>query len=82
MFEPVHGSAPDIAGTGTANPAAMLRSLALLLEHAARRADLARAVEAAVDTALATSPTRDAGGDATTDEFGVAVLRSLEVAVG
>ena len=34
IFEPVHGSAPDIAGTGSANPAAMLRSLALLLEHA------------------------------------------------
>ena len=38
IFEPVHGSAPDIAGTGAANPAAMLRSLALLLEHALGRA--------------------------------------------
>ena len=41
IFEPVHGSAPDIAGTGKANPAAMLRSLALLLEHALGRTDLA-----------------------------------------
>jgi 3-isopropylmalate dehydrogenase len=81
IFEPVHGSAPDIAGTGTANPTAMLRSLALLLEHAAGRADLARSVEAAVDSALATRPTRDAGGDASTAQFGDAVLRSLEVAV-
>ena len=38
IFEPVHGSAPDIAGTGSANPAAMLRSLALLLGHALDRA--------------------------------------------
>jgi isocitrate/isopropylmalate dehydrogenase len=60
----------------------MLRSLALLLEHAAGRVDLARAVEAAVDAALATTPTRDVGGDATTAELGDAVLRSLEVAVG
>jgi 3-isopropylmalate dehydrogenase len=82
IFEPIHGSAPDIAGTGTANPTAMLRSLALLLEHAAGRVDLARAVEAAVDAALATTPTRDVGGDATTAELGDAVLRSLEVAVG
>src|SRR5439155_24438858 len=44
IFEPVHGSAPDIAGTGAANPAAMLRSLALLLEHTLDRADLATAV--------------------------------------
>jgi 3-isopropylmalate dehydrogenase len=80
IFEPIHGSAPDIAGTGTANPTAMLRSLALLLEHAAERPDLARVVEVAVDAALATSPTPDAGGTATTVEFGDAVLRALEVA--
>ncbi|MGZ4340442.1 MAG: 3-isopropylmalate dehydrogenase [Gaiellaceae bacterium] len=77
IFEPVHGSAPDIAGTGAANPAAMLRSLALLLEHALDRRDLARLVEAAVDEALAIHPTRDAGGRATTTEFGDAVLASL-----
>jgi 3-isopropylmalate dehydrogenase len=81
IFEPIHGSAPDIAGTGTANPTAMLRSLALLLEHAAGRPELARALEAAVDAALASSPTPDAGGEATTEELGDAVLRSLEVAV-
>ena len=81
IFEPVHGSAPDIAGTGTANPAAMLRSLALLLEHAAGRPDLARTVEDAVVEALAACPTRDAGGTATTEDFGDAVLRSLEVGV-
>ncbi len=82
IFEPVHGSAPDIAGTGAANPAAMLRSLALLLEHALDRRDLADAVAAAVDEVLATHPTPDAGGEATTSEFGDAVLASLELRVG
>ncbi len=77
IFEPVHGSTPDIAGTGTANPAAMLRSLALLLEHALGRPDLARAVAAAVDAALAAAPTRDLGGEATTAEFGDAVIAAL-----
>jgi 3-isopropylmalate dehydrogenase len=78
IFEPIHGSAPDIAGTGAANPTAMLRSLALLLEHALGRTDLARAVAAAVDDALRTRPTRDAGGSASTTEFGDAVLASLD----
>jgi 3-isopropylmalate dehydrogenase len=78
IFEPVHGSAPDIAGTGSANPAAMLRSLALLLEHGLRRPDLATLVAEAVDEALVSRPTRDAGGDATTTDFGDAVLASLD----
>ena len=77
IFEPVHGSAPDLAGTGAANPAAMLRSLALLLEHALRRGDLAAALVEAVDAALVSTPTPDLGGDATTDAFGDAVLASL-----
>jgi 3-isopropylmalate dehydrogenase len=79
IFEPVHGSAPDIAGTGAANPAAMLRSLALLLEHALERADLAAALGAAVDNALTTTPTPDLGGTATTSEFGDAVLEALSL---
>ena len=77
IFEPVHGSAPDIAGTGVANPAAMLRSLALLLEHSLDRRDLAEAVAAAVEETLTTHPTPDLGGDATTASFGDAVLASL-----
>jgi 3-isopropylmalate dehydrogenase len=77
IFEPVHGSAPDIAGLGIANPAAMLRSTALLLEHGLARPDEARALEAAVDRALAGSPTPDLGGRATTSELGDAVLRGL-----
>jgi 3-isopropylmalate dehydrogenase len=81
IFEPVHGSAPDIAGTGAANPAAMLRSLALLLEHALGRPDLAAAVVGAVDDALASHPTPDLGGTATTSEFGDAVVSALGVGV-
>jgi 3-isopropylmalate dehydrogenase len=81
IFEPVHGSAPDIAGTGSANPAAMLRSVALLLEHAWSRPELGSALDAAVDAALVSHPTRDLGGTATTTGFGDAVLASLDQAL-
>jgi 3-isopropylmalate dehydrogenase len=77
IFEPVHGSAPDIAGLGIANPAAMLRSTALMLEHGLARAAEARALEAAVESSLARAPTPDLGGTAMTAEFGAAVLRAL-----
>jgi 3-isopropylmalate dehydrogenase len=77
IFEPVHGSAPDIAGLGIANPAAMLRSTALMLEHGLGRPGEARALAVAVEVALAEAPTPDLGGAATTAEFGDAVLRAL-----
>jgi 3-isopropylmalate dehydrogenase len=77
IFEPVHGSAPDIAGSGAANPTAMLRSLALLLEHGLGESSLARSLEAAVELALATCPTSDLGGSASTAAFGTAVLVAL-----
>src|SRR5207247_8661026 len=57
IFEPVHGSAPDIAGRGTANPAAMLRSAALMLEHGLALPAEARRLSTAVDTALDPAPT-------------------------
>jgi 3-isopropylmalate dehydrogenase len=76
IFEPVHGSAPDIAGKGIANPAATLRSVALMLEHGLGRLEEARALDAAVDRALETTPTPDLGGSATTGEFADAVLAS------
>jgi 3-isopropylmalate dehydrogenase len=82
IFEPVHGSAPDIAGTGNANPAAMLRSLALLLEHGLGQPELAQAVRDAVTVALAATPTPDLGGAATTVEFGDAVRSFLGLEVG
>ena len=77
IFEPVHGSAPDIAGKGLANPAAMLRSAALMLAHGIGEPAVAAKLEAAVDTALAATPTPDLGGRATTSEFVEAVLGDL-----
>jgi 3-isopropylmalate dehydrogenase len=77
IFEPVHGSAPDIAGRGIANPTAMLRSTALMLEHAFDREAEARRLEAAVDVAMAEAPTADLGGSATTDDFTDTVLARL-----
>jgi 3-isopropylmalate dehydrogenase len=77
IFEPVHGSAPDIAGQGIANPAAMLKTVALMLEHGLGRPGEARRVERAVDAALREAPTPDQGGTATTSEFGDAVVRAL-----
>ena len=52
MFEPVHGSAPDIAGQGIADPTATILSMALLLDHLGRTEDAAR-IEAAVDADIA-----------------------------
>ena len=80
IFEPVHGSAPQIAGQGIANPAAMLRSVALLLSHGLGRFEEAAALEEAVDTALAEAPTPDLGGTSGTSDVGDAVLRALEAA--
>jgi len=77
LYEPVHGSAPDIAGRGVANPTAMLRSTALMLEHALGLRQEARRLEEAVDAALARAPTPDLGGSATTQEFTAAVVSAL-----
>ena len=77
IFEPVHGSAPDIAGRGIANPAAMLRSVALLLRHGPGETELADELERVVGEALASTPTPDLGGSATTVEFTDAVVRAL-----
>jgi 3-isopropylmalate dehydrogenase len=80
IFEPVHGSAPQIAGRGIANPAAMLRSVALMLRHTLGRAEEGAALERAVDVALAEAPTPDLGGSSTTSDVGDAVLRALDAA--
>jgi 3-isopropylmalate dehydrogenase len=78
LFEPVHGSAPDIAGTGKANPLAMILSAALMLRHGFSREEAAVSLESAVDKALASGlRTADLGGSATTAEATEAVLKEL-----
>ncbi|HXR14279.1 MAG TPA: 3-isopropylmalate dehydrogenase [Solirubrobacteraceae bacterium] len=78
LFEPVHGSAPDIAGTGVANPLAMFLSIALMLRRGLQLEAQASAVESAVDSALADGlRTRDLGGSATTAQATAAVLAYL-----
>ncbi len=78
LFEPVHGSAPDIAGSGKANPLAMFLSAALMLRHGLAMEAEASAVESAVDRALADGlRTPDLGGSAGTDEATRAVLEHL-----
>jgi 3-isopropylmalate dehydrogenase len=79
LFEPVHGSAPDIAGQGIANPLAMFLSAALMLRHGLGLESEAAAVESAVDRALGDGlRTPDLGGDAGTAEATRAVLANLE----
>ena len=78
VFEPVHGSAPDIAGQGIANPLAMFLSAALMLRHGLSREEQAARIESAVDKALeAGLRTGDLGGKATTAEATRAVLEEL-----
>jgi 3-isopropylmalate dehydrogenase len=78
LYEPIHGSAPDIAGQGKANPMAMILSAAMMLRHSfGREADAAR-IEAAVAKTLADGVRgADLGGDAGTTEIGDAVLERL-----
>jgi 3-isopropylmalate dehydrogenase len=78
LFEPVHGSAPDIAGTGRANPLAMLGSVAMMLRHGFSLESEAAALESAIDRALENGlRTSDLGGEATTEEAVQAVLSNL-----
>ncbi|HTC59676.1 MAG TPA: 3-isopropylmalate dehydrogenase [Solirubrobacteraceae bacterium] len=78
LFEPVHGSAPDIAGQGIANPLAMFLSAALMLRHGLGLESEAAAVESAVERALdAGLRTPDLGGTAGTAEATRAVLEQL-----
>ncbi len=75
LFEPIHGSAPDIAGKGVANPAGAIRSAAMLLRYGLGEADAADALDAALDAVLAGGlRTRDIGGQASTSEFADAVV--------
>jgi 3-isopropylmalate dehydrogenase len=78
LFEPVHGSAPDIAGTGKANPLALLGSVAMMLRHGFSLGSEAAALESAIDRALEEGlRTPDLGGEATTEDAVQAVLSNL-----
>ena len=78
IFEPVHGSAPDIAGKGIANPTAAILTAAMMLEHLGER-DTAQRIDAAINTVLSEGPlTGDLGGKADTREFTAAVIGALK----
>ncbi|MEJ2458049.1 MAG: isocitrate/isopropylmalate family dehydrogenase, partial [Novosphingobium sp.] len=79
LFEPVHGSAPDIAGQGVANPVGQIWSAAMMLEYLGE-AEAAAAIMRAVEQVLATpsARTRDLKGTAMTGECGKAIAEALE----
>lgn len=79
MFEPVHGSAPDIAGRGIANPIAQIWSLALLLGHLGRT-DLEKVIVSSIERVLEAGEvkTADIGGSATTKEMGTAIREAVK----
>jgi tartrate dehydrogenase/decarboxylase/D-malate dehydrogenase len=77
IFEPVHGSAPDIAGQGIANPAGAIWSAVLMLEHLGEAASAARLLQALEDVCRDGPRTRDVGGTATTREVGDAVAAAV-----
>jgi 3-isopropylmalate dehydrogenase len=80
LYEPIHGSAPDIAGRDIANPIATVLSTAMLLRHSLQREQAAQAVERAVDQVLLSGPyPRDLQGQAGCQEMGAAILRALSV---
>ena len=78
MFEPVHGSAPDIAGKGIANPVGQIWSGAMMLEHLGHKAaadDIVRAIETVLSEGGPKTP--DLGGQASTVDLGSAVADAL-----
>jgi tartrate dehydrogenase/decarboxylase / D-malate dehydrogenase len=78
LFEPVHGSAPDIAGQGIANPIGQVWSAAMMLDHLGE-ADAAQAIVGAIERVLAEPKlrTRDLGGTADTVTCGTEIARAL-----
>ncbi|MFC5441187.1 3-isopropylmalate dehydrogenase [Rhodanobacter ginsenosidimutans] len=79
LYEPIHGSAPDIAGKGVANPVGTILSAALLLRHSLQLEAEAVAIEAAIDRVLSDGPhSRDIGGQAGTQDVLDAVLQALD----
>jgi tartrate dehydrogenase/decarboxylase/D-malate dehydrogenase len=78
LFEPIHGSAPDIAGQGVANPAGAIWAAALMLEHAGHPKAGGKILAALEDTLAAGTRTRDLGGKAKTEEMTGAVIERLQ----
>ncbi|SPJ85472.1 probable 3-isopropylmalate dehydrogenase beta [Fusarium torulosum] len=79
IYEPIHGSAPDISGKGIVNPVGTILSVAMLLRYSLNLPEEAKAVEDAVRVALDSGlRTKDLGGNATTKEVGDAVIKELE----
>ena len=78
MFEAVHGSAPDIAGRGIANPTSLLMSACLMLDHLGQ-SDCATRIRNGVDAVVRSGEARtiDMGGSSTTREFTAALVRAL-----
>ena len=77
MFEPVHGSAPDVAGQGVANPMATIWAGTLMLDHLGETEAGALVMDALRDVARAGPRTRDLGGNATTIEVGTAIADAV-----
>lgn len=79
VFEAVHGSAPDIAGKGLANPIALIRSAAMMLEHVGQQR-VAKKIESAVAKTLAVGQglTRDLGGSGSTESLTIQLIKNME----
>ena len=80
MFEPVHGSAPDIAGQGIANPVGQIWSGAMMLDHLGQP-EAAAAIVSAIEAVLGDPDgpkTADLGGTATTEELGAAIVEAIK----
>jgi 3-isopropylmalate dehydrogenase len=79
LYEPIHGSAPDIAGQSRANPIAMIRSVALMLAHSFKRTDLANEITTAIDAVMVAGiVTPDLGGSATTTAVTAAIINHIQ----
>jgi tartrate dehydrogenase/decarboxylase/D-malate dehydrogenase len=78
MYEPVHGSAPDIAGKGIANPTGTILSGALMLKDLGQPQAAIRVQQAVVDVLKSGLKTRDLGGTKSTSEMGIAICKALK----
>ncbi|WP_367334375.1 3-isopropylmalate dehydrogenase [Lentilactobacillus sp.] len=78
LYEPIHGSAPDIAGKGIANPLSMINSVAMMLTHTFDRSDLADQISQSVDAVIDSGTvTPDLGGNATTNQVTNAIIQQI-----